>query len=456
MVEAEKTRKVCLKFKDYSLDCDIPNVSTLSILLQEKIQKLFPKNIYEELFGENMKNVINLRMFNEEIIEEELYAFKIYLEHLEDNIDIKEAFTDINNLYNISKKLNLPLIKEETESIYLKKSESNQILILLNLNESLLLSSDTKLKIDRVPNQIIPRGKNKKYIYVRPGARKLLSFLLRNPRFKVGIYSSMIEKNILPLRDLLFNYKGIKSLKSKIFKIYDRKYNIADKEGEFDYSQMRDLKQIWKDPKAKEHNFNKKNTILVESNETSARGDIENTILIPLYVDKVVIDNRPNSTYFFEVLIEYFDKLARRAGEEISEYLMDEDLESYIDGEKFASYDYEYEEFEKEERRVQNERAEKVKAEKEKNKGKKSKGSRKSDKGMEKGEVLEGISLKAEREEDVMEEETNKEKELGSASAEGHVAKNEDLKDNEEKKNEKEVEEGMENYNLHDLDALEI
>lgn len=183
----------------------------------------------------------------------------------------------------------------------MKKLNSDKILILLDMNETMILRTHKKIKCPTKPNI-----SNAKFIYFRPGYHKLLEPILSHPKCTVGIYSSMIMKNCKLCTLGLLSHPNLQ--KFTINFLFNREYNVKDPEGIKKSDTMRDLNKIWEFPPFK-NQYGPKNTIMIDNEIRKARNCLENSIVVDSFIEEHLINGHPNNNYYCEILGIYLKNL---------------------------------------------------------------------------------------------------------------------------------------------------
>jgi len=126
-------------------------------------------------------------------------------------------------------------------------------------------------------------------INLRPKCRQFLRQVLEHPRSIVAICGSMIDANIIPIRDYI-----LKNVENKVLKkVFGRTYTMRNPSGKSKYSTVRNLLKIWDDSEFKAK-FSRKNTLLIESDIDKAKNHRENTLIIQDYTLDDIKDNKDN------------------------------------------------------------------------------------------------------------------------------------------------------------------
>ena len=334
-----KMEKMCKEISVIHLQKSTPG------MLVSKITQILPQSLYQALVLAKEGDTLELE--DAKLEDEEFERFLIILEKLHKLGPVKELygvenFRELVIFEEMMQKMNIgSYLVDQISELRGNMCGERKILLLFNLNETLLLNSDTQLP-KRPYDLKVPKGKNCKYVYLRPGFRGILIQTLIHSRVKVGFYSSMMEKNMTPLINLLFKDRELSKLRKRIIGVYDTNFNDPDPQGLHPWSQKRNLSKIWSQKEMKEQGFNSGNTILIESDEESCKGVLANTLLLSPYNADVVNTGRPNSTYFMGKVLEYLLAILREA-DDVCEYLMENAFEDIIDQEQFCSFDLVFE-----------------------------------------------------------------------------------------------------------------
>ncbi len=119
------------------------------------------------------------------------------------------------------------------------------------------------------PGNISDEGYDYHYFY-RPGHKDFLLRLQAHPRIKLAFYSSMLEKNILPILSYLLT-PDLDVIREEL-QFFDQNHcrrmhihPLYKKLQSNPYKHYRDLKLVFSDPFCVKHQFSWGNTIMIDS-----------------------------------------------------------------------------------------------------------------------------------------------------------------------------------------------
>ena len=227
------------------------------------------------------------------------------------------SLLQVSRFQKVSRALNLSAADPTLNNIRDQFFEKKKILVLLDLNGSLMVKSEKDLGGSRPPDMKWKRN----HIYLRPGNNIFLRKILEHPRSVVAICSSMIAPNIVPIRSLLLRDPGVKKAEGKFLKkIFDRAYTVKDPNGKDEHATLRDLTKVWKDTELK-GKFGPSNTLLIESDEEKAKNFKANLFRPFPYTEEFALSGIPNNTYYMSVVADYIVELLNKA-DDVPDYLM--------------------------------------------------------------------------------------------------------------------------------------
>ncbi len=75
---------------------------------------------------------------------------------------------------------------------------------------------------------------------------EFLAQLLSHPRIKLGFYTSIMRKNVMPLLFKIFELPKLSPHRNSIFEVFDQNYNVPDiGEGKKEYATKRSLQKVF-------------------------------------------------------------------------------------------------------------------------------------------------------------------------------------------------------------------
>lgn len=173
------------------------------------------------------------------------------------------------------------------DEIHLRKERTSRILVLMDMNGSLLckLGKDGK---DGYPGKSSGRpdfsDRNNEF-WVRPHVKEFLESIL-HPTSKIAfaIYTSRQMKNALPQVTMLFKSINRPDLQERLFAIFaGDEFSVPDPDAG-PYKSKRSLPRIWKDVRtcaARGVKFDMCNTINLDNEISKLREHLENGIVVP-------------------------------------------------------------------------------------------------------------------------------------------------------------------------------
>ena len=264
--------------------------------------------------------------------------FSNYFEYLEKNKqyilfhDIIKSINDFNELILSLEEIGITF-PDKSNNILFKSFQSyvfqnNQILVVISSGNNLWIKSDksviNNVNYDRQLNKMTNLFFNHDFI------QKFYEKIIKHPRCKIGIMSSMAYKNIRPTLEsiqIIFNLdKNIK------FIVFDQKYHLNKKEGEKgkpeyvrSYAKFSEyLKKI-----LNLDNFDLTNMLFLESEEEKVNDLKNNTIFLNTFSEQILnLSDNERQLYNIKTdkAIDYIEKLLNELNGDIREYLKDHTL----------------------------------------------------------------------------------------------------------------------------------
>jgi len=167
------------------------------------------------------------------------------------------------------------------------KYVSPKLLVLLDMNGTIILRSDSKVKSKQ------PEFRhNEKYYYIRDYAKSLIMFLLENREFiQIAFYTSMRYENAAPCVQSLVD----EELYRDIY-IYDRKFNKDDPLKRNKWDTMRNLPQLWAAEDTPAYGFTEYSTLMIDDSLSKMRDYPDNCLLIPEYTKERASSDAEDTT----------------------------------------------------------------------------------------------------------------------------------------------------------------
>ena len=120
--------------------------------------------------------------------------------------------------------------------------------------------------------------------YYRPMFDDFLAQLLAHPRIKLGFYTSIMRKNVMPLLFKIFELSKLSPHRNAIFEVFDQNYNVPDiGEGKKEYATKRSLEKVLEHQSCKDLGFGFHNTLLIDSEFDKVRDYPKNSIVLKPY-----------------------------------------------------------------------------------------------------------------------------------------------------------------------------
>lgn len=117
-----------------------------------------------------------------------------------------------------------------------------------------------------------------------------------HPRVKLAIYSSIRRHNIMPLMFKILDSSYLKSVKSRVFDVYDQEYNAPDGgNGKPEWATKRCLEKIFESPRVEEMGFGFKNTLMIDSEAEKVRDYPLNSLVLEPYTLEDVLQSEEES-----------------------------------------------------------------------------------------------------------------------------------------------------------------
>ena len=209
------------------------------------------------------------------------------------------------------------------DEIHLRKERTSRILVLMDMNGSLLckLGKDGK---DGYPGKSSGRpdfsDRNNEF-WVRPHVKEFLESIL-HPTSKIAfaIYTSRQMKNALPQVTMLFKSINRPDLQDQLFAIFaGDEFSVPDPDAG-PYKSKRSLPRIWKDVRtcaARGVKFDMCNTINLDNEISKIREHLENGIVVPNFGPRQI----GSEDQILVELKEYLKCLAKECHGDVREYM---------------------------------------------------------------------------------------------------------------------------------------
>jgi hypothetical protein len=122
-------------------------------------------------------------------------------------------FEHIAQKTKLSEAFDLKMIRDE----YLKQ---HPILILIDIGGSILYRCGEKIEKEGFTRKVDCQIK-KHFHYYRPNHALYISKLVQHPRVKLGIYTSIMRKNAMPLLFKIFDEKQLRDYRKNLYDVFD-------------------------------------------------------------------------------------------------------------------------------------------------------------------------------------------------------------------------------------------
>jgi len=264
--------------------------------------------------------------------------FSNYFEYLEKNKiyflyeEIIKSVNDFNELILSLEEIGITF-PEKSKNILFKSFqayvfEHNQILVVISSGNNLWIKSDksviNNVNYDRQLNKMTNLFFNHDFI------KKFYEKIIKHPRCKIGIMSSMAYKNIRPTLEsiqIIFNLdKNIK------FIVFDQKYHLNKKEGEKgkpEYVRSYTKFSEYLNKILNLKNFDLTNMLFLESEEEKVNDLKNNTIFLNTFSEQI-LNLSENERQLYNIksdkALDYIEKLLNELNGDIREYLKDHPL----------------------------------------------------------------------------------------------------------------------------------
>lgn len=209
------------------------------------------------------------------------------------------------------------------DEIHLRKERTNRILVLMDMNGSLLCKLGTNGRDGYPRNRSVKpdfTDKNNEF-WVRPHVKEFLESIL-HPSSKIAfaIYTSRQMRNALPQVTMLFHSINRPDLQEKVFAVFaGDEFSVPDPDAG-PYKSKRSLPRIWTHPRtcaARGVKFDMCNTINCDNEVSKLREHMENGIVVPTFGpgeigsdDKILLE-----------LKDYLQYLAKKCHGDVREYM---------------------------------------------------------------------------------------------------------------------------------------
>ena len=187
-------------------------------------------------------------------------------------------------------------LKHSLEIVELLVSQFPPLLVLMNINGCLVHRTDERIEFvkhdenDPKYKRHVQQCKVKRYhCYWRDGYLVFLRSLMMHPRVNFAFYSSIMQKNILPiLRKTFEDDMGL--FDDHMFAIFDQTHCKKSPEitGE-KFGFIRDLEKVWATKRCTGFfektgkMFSEANTLMIETEETQVHDWFENALIVDRY-----------------------------------------------------------------------------------------------------------------------------------------------------------------------------
>ena len=176
----------------------------------------------------------------------------------------------------------------------------NKILVLLDMNGTLLCRSPVKIK-GRAKTHDCKVLNN--FCYIRNGAKELVSWLVTCPSVDLCFYTSMMKKSAGPLAEYVTGNEF------ENIHLFDQPFNKKDPDGDKAWSMMRDLPRLWSLEDTPAYNHSELTTIMIDDSYAKMREYPDNVLILPEYTEKVIEDGEINDEKVLRSAVKFMDEL---------------------------------------------------------------------------------------------------------------------------------------------------
>eukprot|EP00903_Cladosiphon_okamuranus_P020304 g18631.t2 len=188
-------------------------------------------------------------------------------------------------------------------------SESDQVLVLLDMNGTLLYRAKKPLRpaaaacgdgseveVEAAAAKVATAASfvhgdpDPFQYYMRPGAGELVAAMHRHPRVRLAFYTSMRGVNALPAARFLMPDDCDGSDVATTPEVYDRPFNARDPHGANSWDTTRDLPLIWSTPGRAGEGFGPSNTIMVDDTPRKMRFMDAGLVVVPEFTGAGVLE----------------------------------------------------------------------------------------------------------------------------------------------------------------------
>ena len=226
-------------------------------------------------------------------------------------IESFKIFEVIARKTRLDEKFDMKMIKEEV-------FKQHQILVLIDIGGSILYRSGEKLMdVDRSCDYQV----KKHFHYYRPFYDDYIKGLIEHPRVKLGIYTSIMRKNVMPLLFKIFEGPKLRAYKSKVFEVFDQEYNMPDVQPTKPiWATKRSLNRVLDHPKVQKEGFTLERILMIDSDPDKVRDNLDNSLVCKEYTYEEVKNPKEDQN---KILMEVRDFVIKMLEEtdNVQEYL---------------------------------------------------------------------------------------------------------------------------------------
>jgi len=183
-------------------------------------------------------------------------------------------------------------------------SPTKKLLILLDMNGTLLLRS--KVKLPKRAHECKILGN---FCYFRKSAREFCQWLATVPDVDLCFYTSMKEESARPLSVQLIGDKSVF--------LFDQTYNKRDSDGEHTWSMMRDLERLWQADGTPASGHTERDTLMIDDSFAKMRHHPDNVFIVKEYTEEYITsgfdvndDTLERTKDFLQVLLQRWQRNA--------------------------------------------------------------------------------------------------------------------------------------------------
>jgi len=155
-----------------------------------------------------------------------------------------KTFKEFTDFLPLAKSLGITQKIDLEKSVKEEVQNKDPILVLIDVGVSIMYRCGQRLPVERRLAKEYCQIKMHHHYY-RPMFDDFLAQLLAHPRIKLGFYTSIMRKNVMPLLFKIFELPKLSPHRNAIFEVFDQNYNVPDiGEGKKEYATKRSLEKV--------------------------------------------------------------------------------------------------------------------------------------------------------------------------------------------------------------------